>query len=73
MQERRCDLTNMAAAVCRYSRFVSVSRKVGSFVFKSVFVAQAATCSNIMESQRPAKVCQSCLSRFKFMFCCVAT
>lgn len=70
---RHCDLTNMAASVSAYSWFVSVSRKVGSFALKSVFVAQAAARGGGMESQSTAKVSQSCLSRFKFMFCCVAS
>lgn len=57
---RHCDLTNMAASVSAYSWFVSVSRKVGSFALKSVFVAQAAARGGGMESQSTAKVSQSC-------------
>ncbi|XP_078132528.1 copper chaperone for superoxide dismutase isoform X2 [Sander vitreus] len=59
----------MAAAVSsRYSWFVSVSRKVGSYLFSSsLFIAQAATCTNKMDSMRPTKLefavqmtCESC-------------
>lgn len=51
--KRRCDLTKMAASV---SRFVSVSRKVGSYLFNSLVFAQAATCGNKMDSAGPTKV-----------------
>ncbi|XP_032399815.1 copper chaperone for superoxide dismutase [Etheostoma spectabile] len=58
----------MAAAVGRYSWFVSVSRKVGSYLFNSsLFIAQAATCTNKMDSVKPTKLefavqmtCESC-------------
>ncbi|XP_026209324.1 copper chaperone for superoxide dismutase [Anabas testudineus] len=57
----------MAAAVSGSSCVASASRKVGSFLFKSVIIGQAATDSHIMESQRPAKLefavqmtCESC-------------
>lgn len=53
---RQCDVTNMAAPFGTYSRFASVSRKVGSCLFKSVLVAQAATCGDKMDSERPTKV-----------------
>ncbi|KAF1380744.1 hypothetical protein PFLUV_G00167150 [Perca fluviatilis] len=47
----------MASAVNRYSWFVSVSRKVGSYLFNSsLFIAQAATCTNNMDSVRPTKL-----------------
>lgn len=58
VRQRHCDLINMAAAVSsRYSWFVSVSRKVGSYLFSSsLFIAQAATCTNKMDSVKPTKV-----------------
>ncbi|XP_060887401.1 copper chaperone for superoxide dismutase-like [Labrus mixtus] len=62
----------MAAPVSRYSWFVSVSRKVGSCLFNSVFVAQAATYANTMDSQRPTKLefavqmsCESCAVKIR--------
>lgn len=51
--KRHYDLTKMAASV---SRFVSVSRKVGSYLFNSVVFAQAATRGNKMDSEGPTKV-----------------
>ncbi|XP_035530906.1 copper chaperone for superoxide dismutase-like isoform X1 [Morone saxatilis] len=62
----------MAAAVRRYSRFVSVSRKVGSCLFNSVFTAQAAACATNMDSERPTKLefavqmtCESCADKVR--------
>uniref|UniRef100_A0A3B4TX55 Superoxide dismutase copper chaperone n=2 Tax=Seriola dumerili TaxID=41447 RepID=A0A3B4TX55_SERDU len=60
----------MAAAGGRYSWFVSVSRKVGSFLFNSVFIAQAATHGHKMDTERPTKLefavqmtCESCAEK----------
>ncbi|XP_072232721.1 copper chaperone for superoxide dismutase [Leuresthes tenuis] len=57
----------MAATVSTYSRFASVSRKLGSLLFNSVFVAHAAACADNMDSDRPTKLefavqmtCESC-------------
>ncbi|XP_033507654.1 copper chaperone for superoxide dismutase [Epinephelus lanceolatus] len=57
----------MAAPVCRYSWFASVSRKLGSYLFNSVFITQAATYANNMDSVGPTKLefavqmtCESC-------------
>ncbi|XP_044040953.1 copper chaperone for superoxide dismutase-like [Siniperca chuatsi] len=62
----------MAAPVSRYSWFVSVSRKVGSYLFNSVFIAHAATCGNNMDSERPTKLefavqmtCESCADKVR--------
>ncbi|XP_051284884.1 copper chaperone for superoxide dismutase [Dicentrarchus labrax] len=62
----------MAAAVRRYSWFVSVSRKVGSYLFNSVFIAQAAACASKMDSERPTKLefavqmtCESCAEKVR--------
>nr|XP_029134388.1 copper chaperone for superoxide dismutase isoform X1 [Labrus bergylta] len=56
----------------RCSWFVSVSRKVGSCLFNSVFVAQAAAYANTMDSQRPTKLefavqmtCESCAEKIR--------
>lgn len=51
--KRRCDLTKMAASV---SRFVSVSRKVGNYLFSSLVFAQTATCGHKMDSEGSTKV-----------------
>uniref|UniRef100_A0A3P8PVN2 Superoxide dismutase copper chaperone n=1 Tax=Astatotilapia calliptera TaxID=8154 RepID=A0A3P8PVN2_ASTCA len=55
----------MAAPISKHC--ISVSRKVGSFLFNSAFIAQAAHCSNNMDCQRPTKLefavqmtCESC-------------
>ncbi|XP_073331002.1 copper chaperone for superoxide dismutase [Pagrus major] len=55
-----------------YSRVASVSRKVGSCVFNSVLVAQAATCGHKMDSERPTKLefavqmtCESCADKVR--------
>eukprot|EP00064_Thunnus_orientalis_P021651 superscaffoldBa00006703_g21817 len=55
-----------------YSRFASVSRKLGSYLFKSVFVAQAATYGVKMDSAGPAKLefavqmtCESCADKVR--------
>ncbi|XP_029310345.1 copper chaperone for superoxide dismutase-like [Cottoperca gobio] len=57
----------MAAPVGSYSRFVSVSRKIGSLLFNSVCIAQAAACGTNMDSVGPTKLefavqmtCESC-------------
>ncbi|KAL3046238.1 hypothetical protein OYC64_004279 [Pagothenia borchgrevinki] len=57
----------MAAPISSYSWFASVSRKLGSLVFNSVCIAQAATCSAKMDSVGPTKLefavqmtCESC-------------
>ncbi|KAF3837212.1 hypothetical protein F7725_004676 [Dissostichus mawsoni] len=57
----------MAAPISSYSLFASVSRKVGSLLFNSVCIAQAATCSAKMDSVGPTKLefavqmtCESC-------------
>ncbi|XP_059211431.1 copper chaperone for superoxide dismutase-like [Centropristis striata] len=57
----------MAARASRTSWFVSVSRKVGSYLINSVFIAQAATCAHNMDSVGPTKLefavqmtCESC-------------
>ncbi|XP_049922808.1 copper chaperone for superoxide dismutase-like [Epinephelus moara] len=57
----------MAAPVSRYSWFASVSRKLGSYLFNSVFITQAATYANNMDSAGPTKLefavqmtCESC-------------
>ncbi|KAJ4949583.1 hypothetical protein JOQ06_021093 [Pogonophryne albipinna] len=57
----------MAAPVSSYSWFASVSRKVGSLLFNSVCIAQAATCSDKMDSVGATKLefavqmtCESC-------------
>ncbi|KAG7241515.1 hypothetical protein INR49_025419 [Caranx melampygus] len=62
----------MAAAGGRSSWFVSVSRKVGSFLFNSVLLAQAATSGYIMETERPTKLefavqmtCESCAQKVR--------
>ncbi|XP_042258333.1 copper chaperone for superoxide dismutase [Thunnus maccoyii] len=62
----------MAAAMIGYSRFASVSRKLGSYLFKSVFVAQAATYGVKMDSAGPAKLefavqmtCESCADKVR--------
>ncbi|XP_018532686.1 copper chaperone for superoxide dismutase [Lates calcarifer] len=62
----------MAAAGSRNSWLVSVSRKVGSYLFNSVFIAQAATCGFKMESERPTKLefavqmtCESCADKVR--------
>ncbi|XP_020495946.1 copper chaperone for superoxide dismutase isoform X2 [Labrus bergylta] len=62
----------MAAPMSRCSWFVSVSRKVGSCLFNSVFVAQAAAYANTMDSQRPTKLefavqmtCESCAEKIR--------
>ncbi|XP_056298688.1 copper chaperone for superoxide dismutase-like [Pseudoliparis swirei] len=57
----------MAAPARSFSRFASVSGKVGSFLFNSVFIARAATCGDGMDSAGPTKLefavqmtCESC-------------
>ncbi|XP_074480386.1 copper chaperone for superoxide dismutase [Sebastes fasciatus] len=57
----------MAVAVSSSSWFVSVSRKVGSYLFNAAFISQAATSGNNMDSARPTKLefavqmtCESC-------------
>ncbi|XP_068444029.1 copper chaperone for superoxide dismutase [Clinocottus analis] len=57
----------MAAPVRGFSRFASASRKVGSYLFNSVLIAQAATCGDRMDSVEPTKLefavqmtCESC-------------
>ncbi|XP_070785828.1 copper chaperone for superoxide dismutase [Enoplosus armatus] len=62
----------MAAPGSKFSWFASVSRKVGSYLFNSVFMAQAATCGNNMASERPTKLefavqmtCESCADKVR--------
>ncbi|XP_041635570.1 copper chaperone for superoxide dismutase-like [Cheilinus undulatus] len=62
----------MAAPVIRHSWFVSVSRKVRSYLFNSVFIAQAATYGSTMDSQRPTRLefavqmtCESCADKVR--------
>ncbi|KAM3591228.1 uncharacterized protein V6R79_024885 [Siganus canaliculatus] len=62
----------MAAPVSRFKRLVSVSRKVGSYLFGSVLISQAATYGNNMESGRPTKLefavqmtCESCADKVR--------
>lgn len=56
----------MAAPINKHC--ISVSRKVGSFLFNSAFIAQAAHCSNNMDCQRPTKVCQHILPSVNTFF-----
>ncbi|XP_061566300.1 copper chaperone for superoxide dismutase-like [Cololabis saira] len=62
----------MAAAVNTYSRFVSVGRKLGSFLLNSAFISQAAAYPNEMSSARPTKLefavqmtCDSCAEKVR--------
>ncbi|XP_071315305.1 copper chaperone for superoxide dismutase [Trachinotus anak] len=62
----------MAAADGGHGWFVSVSRKVGSFLFNSVFVAQAVTSGHKMDTERPTKLefavqmtCESCAEKVR--------
>ncbi|XP_040887791.1 copper chaperone for superoxide dismutase-like isoform X1 [Toxotes jaculatrix] len=62
----------MAAAGSTLGWCVSVSRKVGRFLFNSVFIAQAATCGTKMDSERPTKLefavqmtCESCADKVR--------
>ncbi|MED6250216.1 hypothetical protein ATANTOWER_027040 [Ataeniobius toweri] len=54
------------------SRFISVSRELGTFLFNSVFIAQAATVVHNMDSGRPTKLefavqmtCESCAEKVR--------
>lgn len=51
--KRHYDLTKMAASV---SRFVSASRKVGSYLMNSLVLGQAAVCGHKMDSENQTKV-----------------
>ncbi|XP_041842512.1 copper chaperone for superoxide dismutase-like isoform X2 [Melanotaenia boesemani] len=62
----------MAATVSTYSSFASVSRKLGSFLFNSVFITQAVNRVNSMDSDRPTKLefavqmtCESCAEKVR--------
>ncbi|XP_069578378.1 copper chaperone for superoxide dismutase [Brachyistius frenatus] len=62
----------MAAPVSNCRRFISVSRKLGSFLLNSVFLAQAASCADKMDSERPTKLefavqmtCESCAEKVR--------
>nr|XP_046236308.1 copper chaperone for superoxide dismutase-like [Scatophagus argus] len=62
----------MAAPVSSFSWFISVSRKVGSYLFNSVVLAQAATYGRKMDSERPTKLefavqmtCESCADKVR--------
>ncbi|CAK6976556.1 copper chaperone for superoxide dismutase [Scomber scombrus] len=62
----------MAAATGGYSRFVSVSRKLGSYLFKTALIGQAATSGSKMDSERTAKLefavqmtCESCAEKVR--------
>ncbi|XP_074518397.1 copper chaperone for superoxide dismutase [Halichoeres trimaculatus] len=62
----------MAAPVIRHSWFASVCRKLGTSLFNSVFIAQAAAHGVRMESQRPTKLefavqmtCESCAEKIR--------
>lgn len=47
------DLTKMASTV---SRFVSASRKVGSYLINAVIIGQTASCGITMETKTTTKV-----------------
>ena len=61
------DLTNMATPV---AKFVSVSRRVGSYLLNSVFIAHAVADLPKMDSYRSAKVSNDLL---RFIKRCVVT
>ncbi|KAM6909016.1 copper chaperone for superoxide dismutase [Xenentodon cancila] len=65
----------MAAAVNTFSRFVSVTRKLGGFLLNSAFICQAATPLRDMDSGRPTKLefavqmtCESCAEKVRAAF-----
>uniref|UniRef100_A0A3Q2QZZ6 Superoxide dismutase copper chaperone n=1 Tax=Fundulus heteroclitus TaxID=8078 RepID=A0A3Q2QZZ6_FUNHE len=62
----------MAAPISLAGGFISVSRKLATFLFNSVFLAQAATAVRNMDSERPTKLefavqmtCESCAQKVR--------
>ncbi|XP_047427542.1 copper chaperone for superoxide dismutase [Mugil cephalus] len=62
----------MAAAISKCGSFVTASRKLGSLLFKSVFIAQTAASGYEMESNRPTRLefavqmtCESCAGKVR--------